>query len=659
MAEENYKIQYLPQKRIDLMLEGGVIEERDGRFFDVFSAIEYKVEGSEIIAVTSDGTELTQDDLNQLNNESNVGVGGTFTADGTFIPPGFEDATTIDTTTVGIGTTGEVENLLDNINGGNGVNTLQVLKSTLDDHPEHQQFRFTKQYQATLLEATDLVDTGDACGKSETGKISGALRKFFKKLKKIRKYGKMYVDEVLSDLSNIRSLIKDTSSIIAAALRTIVQRLRNFIIEKVRTAIDKIVDKIFTTLSNTIKQTIVQQTLNLIICKFEEILDGLADFVSNFLNELVGKVINIPLCAAQQFANALINNLAANIDRAMAPILDGIGDLIGGIGRVAGSIFSAIDKILAIESFLCLEPECPEITEINTNPSDDAAFQTAKDNFASFIEVPSSSDVEDSIGQWIDGFSIFGEKISDSPDSGLACNTDPFKCGPPTIEIFGGGGIGAAGSAIVDHLGHLIGINLDNGGTGYTTPPFVAIIDACDHGQGASAYSEINNEGVVVRIIIVNTGNGYDNQPTGGTEFDDVVEDTDVISGIISDYNICLDGFEIISTGIGYSPTDEITITPDIPNLEVSVSMNDQGQIIEMQILDSVCGITEMPDIDINSLTGAGIEVRPILSFNRIIDDSPQEVSDRIVEVPIGTDEDTIRNLAQQRNIVRVIDCVS
>ena len=656
MAEENYKIQYLPQKRIDLMLEGGVIEERDGRFFDVFSATEYKVEGSQIIGVTADGTEVTQDDLNQLNNESNVGVGGTFTGDGTFrdgtfIPPGFEDATTIDTTTVGIGTTGE--------NGGNGVNTLQVLKSTLEDHPENQQFGFTKQYQATLLEATDLVDTGDPCGKSETGKISGALRKFFKKLKKIRKYGKMYVDEVLSDLSNIRSLIKDTSSIIAAALRTIVQRLRNFIIEKVRTAIDKIVDKIFTTLSNTIKQTIVQQTLNLIICKFEEILNGLADFVSNFLNELVGKVINIPLCAAQQFANALINNLAANIDRAMAPILDGIGDLIGGIGRVAGSIFSAIDKILAIESFLCLEPECPEITEINTNPSDDAAFQTAKDNFASFIEVPSSSDVEDSIGQWIDGFSIFGEKISDSPDSGLTCDTDPFKCGPPTIEIFGGGGIGAAGSAIVDHLGHLIGINLDNGGTGYTTPPFVAIIDACDHGQGASAYSEINNEGVVVRIVIVNTGNGYDNQPTGGTEFDDVVEDTDVISGIISDYNICLDGFEIISTGIGYSPTDEITITPDIPNLEVSVSMNDQGQIIEMQILDSVCGITEMPDIDINSLTGAGIEVRPILSFNRIIDDSPQEVSDRIVEVPIGTDKDTIRNLAQQRNIVRVIDCVS
>jgi len=537
--------------------------------------------------------------------------------------------------------------------------SIQALKSNNTGFPRHQQYGNSQQIVRSTIFADALVDTGDPCGKSELGKISGALRNLFKQLKLIRKYGQMYVNEVLSELSNIRSLIKDASSIIAAALRTIVQRLRNFIIDKIRGVVQAIVDKIFTTLANTIKGTIVQKIINQILCEFTRILDGLVDFVSNFLSELVGKVINIPLCAAQQFANALINNLAANIDRAMAPILDGIGDLIGGIGRVAGSIFSAIDKILAIESFLCLEPECPEITEINTNPSDDAAFQTAKDNFASFIEVPSSSDVEDSIGQWIDGFSIFGEKISDSPDSGLACDTDPFKCGPPTIEIFGGGGIGAAGSAIVDHLGHLIGINLDNGGSGYTTPPFVAIIDACDHGQGASAYSEINNEGEVVRIIIVNTGDGYDNQPTGGTEFDDVVDDTDVVSGVISDYNICLEGFEIISTGIGYSPTDEITITPDIPNLEVSVSMNDQGQIIEMQILDSVCGITEMPDIDINSLTGAGIEVRPILSFNRIIDDSPQEVSDRIVEVPIGTDEDTIRNLAQQRNIVRVIDCVS
>ena len=537
----------------------------------------------------------------------------------------------------------------------------EASKNIKEGSPKHELYGYSQQYQKSKIFAEALVYTGEPCGSGQMGKINIALQNFFQQLKLIKQYGQMYVNEVLSDLSNIRSLINDVSSIIATALRTIVQRLRNFIVSKIRQVIQAIVDKIFTTLANTIKGTIVQQIINQILCKFTEILDGLVDFVSNFLSELVGKVVNIPLCAAEQFANALINNLAAKIDNALAPIIDGIGDLIGGVGRVAGSVFSAIDRILAFESFLCLRPECPEVIEINLNPATNVPFKTAKDNFAGFIEVPSSSEVEDSVGQWISDFSIFGEKISDSPDSGLACDTDPYRCGPPTIEIFGGGGLAAAGSAIVDHLGHLIGINLDNGGSGYTTPPFVAIIDACDHGQGASAYSEINNEGVVVRIIIVNTGNGYDNQPTGGNEFDDVddVDDIDVVGGIISDYNVCLDGFEIISTGIGYSPTDEITITPDIPNLEVSVSMNDQGQVIEMQILDSVCGITEMPDIDINSLTGAGLEVRPILSFNRIVDDFPQEVSDRVVEVPIGTDEDAIRILAQQRNIVRVIDCVS
>ena len=100
-----------------------------------------------------------------------------------------------------------------------------------------------------------------------------------------------------------------------------------------------------------------------------------------------------------------------------------------------------------------------------------------------------------------------------------------------------------------------------------------------------------------------------------------------------------------------------ITITPNIPNLEVSVQMNEEGQIVQMQVLNSVCGITEMPDIDINSETGAGIQVRPVLSFNKL--ESPAQIPNNIVDVDISADEDTIRILAQQQNIVRVIDCVS
>ena len=201
------------------------------------------------------------------------------------------------------------------------ASNIQALKSINKNVDQSQLYGNSQQIVRSTIFAEALVDTGDPCGKSELGKISGALRNLFKQLKLIRKYGQMYVNEVLSDLSNIRSLIKDASSIIASALRTIVQRLRNFIISKIRGVIQAIVDKIFTTLANTIKGTIVQKIINQILCEFTRILDGIVDFVSNFLSELVGKVINIPLCAAQQFANSLINNLAANIDKALMSLI--------------------------------------------------------------------------------------------------------------------------------------------------------------------------------------------------------------------------------------------------------------------------------------------------------------------------------------------------
>ena len=35
----------------------------------------------------------------------------------------------------------------------------------------------------------------------------------------------------------------------------------------------------------------------------------------------------------------------------------------------------------------------------------------------------------------------------------ISCDTNPLKCGMPTIEIFGGGGDGAYATAVVDQLG--------------------------------------------------------------------------------------------------------------------------------------------------------------------------------------------------------------
>ena len=172
--------------------------------------------------------------------------------------------------------------------------------------------------------------------------------------------------------------------------------------------------------------------------------------------------------------------------------------------------------------------------------------------------------------------------------------------------------------------------------------------------------------------MCLKVGNGYLNAPNGLTEFEDPdgiatilpfpVEDTDIRNedNQVNDYIVCLDGFEIISTGVGYTSEDEILITPDIPNLRASVQMTQLGQIIDIQVAESVCGITDIPVVTINSPTGAGVEIRPILSFTKLQDKDSLDVKlpETVLFAKIGESEETIATLAQ-RNIVRVIDCVS
>ena len=88
------------------------------------------------------------------------------------------------------------------------------------------------------------------------------------------------------------------------------------------------------------------------------------------------------------------------------------------------------------------------------------------------------------------------------------CQVGPQPCPPPTLEFFGGGGIGAEANPVVDRQGNLLAADLVSGGFGYQTPPFVAVVDPCRSGKGAVLNTEIEN-GIVVRIIIRETGTGY------------------------------------------------------------------------------------------------------------------------------------------------------
>lgn len=59
------------------------------------------------------------------------------------------------------------------------------------------------------------------------------------------------------------------------------------------------------------------------------------------------------------------------------------------------------------------------------------------------------------------------------------------ECGPPRIQFFGGGGVGASGNPVIGRDGSLLAVDVVTGGYGYQYPPIAAAKDDCQFGNGA------------------------------------------------------------------------------------------------------------------------------------------------------------------------------
>ena len=554
---------------------------------------------------------------------------------------------------------------------------------TFKDTPACEKYFNSVAFRSAITTYQTERDLPDPCGTSEMSKINTALQKFFEVVKGIKKYGNLYVNGTINKLQNITALIRNTSQIIGAVLKTLVNRLRDYLLDKIRKGISDLINMLLPTVARVIKNTIIQAVVDNIFCAFKDIVKNLANMAGDFLFELVGKIVNVPFCAAQQFTNALVNNIAAIVDNAVGPILDKINDVLGGVTKIVGSVFQALDFILGFEAFLCAKPNCPEIKKFKASPWGGPS-QSQIDDFAGFLDVPSESEIVEGAIDFIDKQSIFGQPLGDAagkfPSSTTDCDVSAFKCGPPSIEIFGGGGVGAVGEAIVDNVGRTIGVDLTNGGAGYTRPPFVSFVDSCED-TFTSGYAVISESGTgggaggnddgggtggqVVDIILTTTPPAPPRD--GRTEFDppsDVV-----VEQPSNDFVVCLEGFRILDTGVGYTVNDSITITPDIPGLTAAVQMTEFGQIVSIQVGSNVCGLITLPEIEINSPTGEGAIIEPIVSFTPVAEFDETDIDtgvDGDPQLQLDGPIDTLRGRSvlvekgfTRKDLVRVVDCVS
>ncbi len=542
----------------------------------------------------------------------------------------------------------------------NAYNIQSDLAWSFPGTPDSETFIGTEAF-ATLSYLTELeVSLPDTCGKGTTGQINTALLNFFTALDGIKKYGELYVLGTVNKLQNITNLISQTADIIGSILKILVQRLRNWIMEKIRMLIQLVVDNILPEVAKFFKDIAIEQIVDQILCAFDKIIEGLSNLIVDFLYAFVQEIVNPVFCAVEGFTNALINNLASTIDVELGPILDQINDVLGGVASVAGSVFEAIDFITGFRTFLCQQPNCPEVKSFKQGPwgGPTKSQIDSFNNFASFNSTTIVDGADAALAQF------FGES-SNTYAGPLNCNTDPYACGLPEVEIFGGGGAGAVGSAIVNSIGQVVGVDLFYGGDGYTSPPFVTFSDSCNNGNYASAYSVIDETtGKVTQIVMVDPGGGYLSSPNGLDQFGNPINggtgsggtgsgdgsgaDGDDGGGTteteVREYVGCLTELEILSTGIGYTVDDEVSIKPDIPNLEASIKLTPLGQIVAIDITNIPCDLNEIPEMTINSNTGSGVRIRPILNFTRV---------DNVETF----DSQTARNFRSE-NLVRVIDCV-
>ena len=419
-------------------------------------------------------------------------------------------------------------------------------------------------------------------------------------------------------------------------------------------------------------------------CLTDKVVGAMSGVISDMLTSMTKNMLNAPTCATQQFIGALTNKIADAMSNVISPLLGPIQSILSPIGAV----FNVKDKIMGGIDFMskvgglfkCTLPEKQTSSfkysidgllkkdlggDEHKSLLDGAMNAAATTN--SFLDKAQAglSKFEQAYGKW----SIFGSPVDSggahkSAFTGEKCYTgNQFACGPADVDFFGGnGGSGAKGNVILGNFltkfdkddlygsfrktASIIGVEITDPGSGYTSPPLISFGDKCDQGYGAYGKANIDinpaspTYGQVTSVTMTSIGENYPidaSKTTVKGQFPEVYIDDIIIEDPGSNYQ---EG-DFISEDI----RPVIETNPESPNF---------GRIVAIEIVEQI-PYNRFPNMNVVSETGFGAVIRPIMSTVKT-----QITPEEVVENGAVRTDRAVRDIQgrEVKQVFKVVQCV-
>ena len=214
------------------------------------------------------------------------------------------------------------------------------------------------------------------------------------------------------------------------------------------------------------------------------------------------------------------------------------------------------------------------------------------------------------------------------------------KCIPPEVQVIGSG-TGAELFIVVGNDRRIFSVEVINGGSGYNdTDTNITIIDNTGNGSGADVRAIVEG-GVIKEAVILSSGSGYcSNASLTPTSDPDSTTNVGIGTNVVG----TVKDVYIVTPGIKYDPEDTIIFEGIDDGTNIPITTTPSGSIAIVDFPNNInTEFTTIPTLAVNSKTGVGANIIPIMSYKPLF------------TTDTGADERRTKPLI---GIPSVVDCI-